>query len=72
MIKAMISDEVGNRIFIIGLSFANLKKFREEPLDTFIRIDKNESGVGCDIMVISGETEDDMANLLKQMIGTND
>jgi hypothetical protein len=54
----------GRETFIIGLSFANLNKFLNEPLDTFIRINAEEVGIPFDILIYSGETEEDCIKLL--------
>ena len=57
MIKAMAIAPDGQRTYLIGLSFGNLRKFLAEPGDTYIRIPRAESGLDVDIMLISGETE---------------
>lgn len=57
MIKAIATDDTGKKILVIGLSFANLAKFRAAPGDTYIRIDGSEMGLPIDIMLFSGETE---------------
>lgn len=69
MIKAMVTDENGKqRTLVLGLSFANLNRFIEQPGDTFIRISGMEVGLPCDLMIISGKTEADMVELLKDGI----
>jgi len=71
MIKAIAHGTDGRDILVIGLSFGNLSKFRAEPGDTYIRIDGAEMGLPMDVMIISGETEADMAETLKGGIGAD-
>lgn len=54
----------GKQVVILGLSFGNLDRFKAEPGDTFIRIRGEEIGIPHDILVISGETEKDIAEML--------
>lgn len=63
MIKAMGKWDDKTTLFV-GLSFANLDKFRAAPLDTFITIKGAEMGLPFDIMIFSGKTEADMAHLM--------
>ena len=56
-------------MLVIGLSFANLDRFREEPGDTAILIDGKEMGLPVDVMIFSGETEGHCAKLLAGRIG---
>lgn len=63
MIKATGKFHGENTLFI-GLSFANLDRFRAEPMDTFIPIKGDELGLAFNILIFSGETEADMANLM--------
>lgn len=65
MIKAMATAPDGKRVFIIGLSFGNLDKFRAAPGDTYIRIRGEEVGLPVDVMIISGETEAHLAQTLR-------
>lgn len=65
MIKATATGPDGRTILIIGLSFGNLDRFRAEPRDTFIKIDGGQMGLPIDVMICSGETEEQMAELLK-------
>jgi hypothetical protein len=65
MLKAMATEADGKRVFIIGLSFANLDRFRAAPGDTFIRIRGDEVGLPVDVMIISGETEAHLARSLR-------
>ena len=44
--------------------FGNLDKFRAEPLDTFIMINGADVGMPFDVMIFSGETEAQMADLM--------
>ena len=69
MIKAIAADGTGKKILMIGLSFGNLDKFRAEPGDTFIRIRGQEVGLPVDVLIFSGETEAQMADLLAKGIG---
>ena len=61
MIKATAHRVDGRTLLVIGLSFANLDKFRRAPGDTYIRIDGNELGLSIDVVIFSGETEEAMA-----------
>ncbi len=63
MIKATTSRPGRPNMFVIGLSFGNLDKFRAEPGDTYIMIKGSEHGLPCDIMIMSGETEAHMAGM---------
>jgi hypothetical protein len=69
MIKAMATGPDGRKILVLGLSFGNLDRFRQQPGDTYIRIEGRELGLPIDIMLISGETEGHMAETLKGGIG---
>lgn len=64
MIKAMATGPDGKKLLVLGLSFANLDKFRAEPGDTFIKISGTEVGLPVDIMIISGETEAHLASYM--------
>jgi hypothetical protein len=68
MIKATF-DKDGRTVLLLGLSFKNLDKFRAEPRDTIIRIDGREMDLPIDVMIISGETEAHMQELLEGGIG---
>jgi hypothetical protein len=68
MIKATF-DKDGRTVLLLGLSFKNLDKFRAEAGDTFIRIDGREMDLPIDVMIISGETEAHMQELLEGGIG---
>lgn len=60
----------GRRCVVLGLSFGNLKRFRDEPMDTFIKIDGEQIGLDQDIIIFSGRTENEMADfLMKAMTG---
>lgn len=65
MIKATGKTN-GKDTFYIGLSFGNLDKFRDQPLDTYILIDGKEHGLSHDIMIFSGKTEAEMAELISK------
>jgi hypothetical protein len=70
MLKATATIN-GRELLILGLSFGNLNKFLAEPGDTFIRIDGKEMGISMDVMIFSGKTEADLAELMKENIGPN-
>jgi hypothetical protein len=64
VIKALGQDQHGRKLLLLGLSFANLDRFKQQPLDTFIRINGREMGLDFDVMLISGATEADMATVV--------
>ena len=68
MIKATGTGPNGRKLLLIGLSFANLERFKQQPLDTFIRIDGAEMGLDFDVTIISGRTEADMADLVSNAL----
>jgi len=68
MIKAIAMVD-GHKTLILGLSFANLDRFRAQPLDTFIRIDGEEMGLPFDVMIVSGRTEAEMADVMSGGFG---
>ena len=68
MIKALVKDSAGNnRCLMLGLSFGNLQKFRDQPLDTFIPINGAQFGLPCDVIIFSGETEADMEAMVRKI-----
>lgn len=70
MIKVFGKGRNGGRdVLILGLSFANLDKFREHPRDTFIRIDGKLFGLSADILLFSGETEQLLTDVVADLIG---
>jgi hypothetical protein len=69
MIKATGKGPNGRDTLFIGLSFGNLDKFRAGPLDSHIRIDGRELGLSHDVMIFSGRTEAEMADLLANGFG---
>lgn len=69
MIKAMMTDEAGRKVLAIGLSFGNLAKFTAAPMDTFVKIDGKEMGLPVDVLIFSGETEQEMARYFADKIG---
>ena len=72
MMKAtFVNPKTKRTVLMIGLSFANLDKFRSAPLDTFIKIDGAAVGLPIDIMIISGATEAAMADYLAPSIGSD-
>lgn len=68
MLKAKCTI-AGRETFLIGLSYGNLDRFREQPLDTFIRIDAAEHGLPFDIMIMSGRTEAELVHFASGRIG---
>jgi hypothetical protein len=68
MLKATFEKD-GRTVLLVGLSFGNLERFRAEPGDTYIRIDGREMGLPIDVLIISGETEAHMHNLIANGIG---
>lgn len=60
MIKA-VSTINGRKTVILGLSFENLDRFREQPGDTFIYIKGEKLGLAFDLMIFSGVTEEEMS-----------
>jgi hypothetical protein len=68
MIKALGTDSHGRKLLLLGLSFANLERFKQQPLDTFIRIAGAEMGLDFDVMLISGATEADMAAVVSNAL----
>jgi hypothetical protein len=71
MIKATVETPDGRKLLIVGLSFANLDRFRAEPRDTMIKIDGKELGLGVDVMIFSGETEAHLADCIQDGVGPN-
>ena len=69
MLKALCDAPGGRKIFLIGLSFGNLDKFRAEPGDSYIRIDGKEHGLSCDIMIFSGNSEAHLAQIIGEFVG---
>jgi hypothetical protein len=51
---------------MVGLSFANLDRFLASPLDTHIIIDGREMGLPFDVVIFSGRTEEQMADVLQK------
>jgi hypothetical protein len=69
MIKAVAEMPGGRKLLVLGLSYANLDKFRAEPRDTFIRVDgKDVGGLPVDIVIFSGETEAHCGEVIEQFI----
>lgn len=69
MIKFTADQDNGRTLLGIGLSFANLKKFRNEAGDTYIRINGAEMGLPIDVLIFSGPTEQQMARQMADKIG---
>jgi hypothetical protein len=68
MIKATGKWDGKDTLFL-GLSFDNLDKFRDGPLDTFITISGKEMGLAFDVVIFSGRTEEEMAHMVAPSIG---
>jgi hypothetical protein len=68
MIKAT-GKRGGVDTLFLGLSFGNLDKFRAEPLDSYILVRGAEVGLPFDVMLFSGETEAQMADLMAEGFG---
>lgn len=68
MIKASATGPDGRHLLIIGLSFGNLDRFRDQPRDTFIKIDGNELGLPVNVLIFSCETEERGAELMQEFI----
>lgn len=71
MIKFTAGALNGRTLVGLGLSFGNLAKFRDYPMDTFIMVKGEEIGIQVDIMIFSGETEEDMKDKLSQFISSD-
>lgn len=69
MIKATATGPDGRTLMMIGLSFLNLEHFRNQPGDTFIKIDGKEMGLPLDVIIFSGETEAHCVEAISDMIG---
>lgn len=69
MIKASYTGADGRKLLMVGLSFGNLDRFREQPGDTCIKISGDEMGLPMDVMIFSGETEAHCAEMLADGIG---
>ena len=69
MIKASLQGPDGRTLLVLGLSFRNLDRFRDEAGKTFIKILGEEIGLPIDIVIFSGETEAHMMDSIKDRIG---
>jgi hypothetical protein len=65
MIKSTATGPDGRTTLIIGLSFDSLDRFRAQPRHSFIKIDGEQMGLPIDVMIYSGETKAQMAELLR-------
>jgi hypothetical protein len=70
MFKGLVTIN-GVDTLMVGLSFANLDRFRAKPRDTFIKIKGKEIGLSHDILIFSAETEAHMYELIKGNITEN-
>lgn len=68
MIKATGVGPNGRPLLVIGLSWGNLDRLRAGPLDDYIPINGQEMDIPFDVMIISGKTEADMADLMKDAL----
>lgn len=68
MIKATGVGPNGRPLLVIGLSWGNLDRLRAGPLDDYIPINGQEMDIPFDVMIISGKTEADMADLMKNAL----
>lgn len=68
MIKASVKGQDGRDLLVLGLSFGNLQRFREQPRDTFIKIDGKELGLEVDVLIFSCETEAKGAEVIEEWI----
>jgi hypothetical protein len=68
MIKAT-AEVNGRTLLILGLSYGNLDRFRDEPGDTFIQIDGRDMNLPIDVLLFSGRTEAHLAELMEHTIG---
>lgn len=69
MIKASAKGKDGRLLLVLGLSYANLDKFRAEPGDTYIKVMGKELGIPVDVVIFSGETEAHCAETVQHLIG---
>jgi hypothetical protein len=69
MMKATATLPDGRQLLMIGLSNGNLDTFRAQPLDSMIRIDGRQIGLGIDVLLFSGRTEAEIAHAMSKMIG---
>jgi predicted transcriptional regulator len=69
MLKATVETPDGRKLLIVGLSFANLDRFRAEPRDTMIKITGKEIGLDIDVMIFSAETEAHLAETIQEAVG---
>ena len=69
MIKATGKGPNGRDTLFVGLSFGNLDKFQAEPLDSYILINGKEVGLPFDVMIFSGRTEAEMADMMASGFG---
>jgi hypothetical protein len=70
MMKALLQD--GDKtVLLVGLTWGNLDKLREQSLDGFIEINADETGGKPfdRIMIVAGETEAHILDSMSDMIG---
>jgi hypothetical protein len=71
MLRAIGKGARGRPTLYLGLSFENLARFRAEPMDTFITIKREETGIDVDVVIFSGETEAEMLDKFAPHIDGN-
>jgi hypothetical protein len=64
LLKGTAKSEDGRTLLLIGLSFGNLDRFRAAPGDTHIVIDGKDMGLPLDVVIFSGETEAQLADMM--------
>jgi hypothetical protein len=69
VIKATGFGPNGRPTLFVGLSYGNLDKFRADPLDSYILIDGKALGLSHDVMIFSGRTEAEMAEMMSHGFG---
>jgi hypothetical protein len=66
MLKVTLTTANGKKVLLIGLSFGNLDRLREEVGDTFIKIDPVPLGLSHEVLIFSGRTEADLAEIISK------
>ena len=65
MLKATLTTAEGKKVLLIGLSFGNLDRLRDEVGDTFIKIDPAPLGLSHEVLIFSGRTEAHLAEIIQ-------
>ena len=71
MIKATIDSVAGRKMLILGLSFENLDRLRENACDGFIKVDGEKLALPMDVLIYAGQTEAHCAEVISAFIGPN-